>query len=39
MSLPALPERDNAKYYSQPMTGENIQERRTAQGEEQGEDK
>lgn len=36
MSLPVLSERDNAKCYSQPMTGESNQERMTAQKGGQG---
>lgn len=31
MSLPVLPERDDAKYYSQTMIGESNQEKMTAQ--------
>lgn len=36
MSLPVLSERDNAKCYSQPMTGESNQERMSAQKGGQG---
>lgn len=39
MSLPVLPERDNAKYHCQPMTGESNEEIMTAQRGGQGEDK